>query len=102
MRPSAPDWLSRVEALDVGQTLHHFLAQKAHLKLFCCSKPEQGEFDPLLPPLLPALWVTGGCLPGGVVGWIHQPLRVVSVWVAQPHALGVCAVRAVGESKTCK
>ena len=55
---------------------------------------------PLLPHPLLALGATGDCLHGGVAGWIHQPLRVVSVWVAQPHALGVCAVRAVGESKT--
>ena len=37
--------------------------------------------SPPTPSSLP-VWTTGGCLHGGVVGWIHRPLRMVSVWVA--------------------
>ena len=55
-RPSAPDRLARVAALDVDQTLHRFLVQKAHLKLFCSFVWAEGEIEfvaPLLQHLPP-------------------------------------------------
>ena len=91
MRPPPPDRLSRVAALDVGQTLHQFLVQKTHLNCSAASGLGKVSFEcvaPLLPhpPPSPCGPPGAACTVGwwggytGLSAWFQRGLLSLMPW----------------------